>query len=136
MLRIEKRHADDMIEHALAETPIECCGILAGVDHTVQRVYRITNTARSTDRYLMDPQEQLSAMLDSERNEWDLLCFYHSHTHSPAFPSQTDINSALESGWLDVFYFVVSLQNEGAPEIRNFHIDESGVVTEEEYELF
>ena len=38
LLRIEKRHADDMIEHALAETPIECCGILAGVDHTVQRV--------------------------------------------------------------------------------------------------
>ena len=84
----------------------------------------------------MDPQEQLSAMLDSERNEWDLLCFYHSHTHSPAFPSQTDIRLALESGWLDVFYVVVSLQNEGAPEIRNFHIDECGVVTEEEYELF
>jgi len=42
------------------------------VDHTVQRVYRITNMTRSTDRYLMNPREKLNAMLDSERNGWEL----------------------------------------------------------------
>ena len=98
MLLIEKKFADEMIAHAIEDDPDECCGILAGTDQAVSELYRVTNTAHSPYRYLMDPQEQLNAMLDSERKGWDLLAFYHSHTHTPAYPSPTDVRMALESG--------------------------------------
>ena len=135
MLHIEKSHAREMTTHALEQDPNECCGILAGIDNEARRLYRITNTARSPYRYLMDPQEQLNAMLDSERNGWELVAFYHSHTHSPAYPSQTDVRMAIQSGWLDVRYILVSLENKAAPEIRTFRIDESGRIDELEFKL-
>ena len=131
MLRIGKPHADDMIAHALEEDPNECCGILAGLGDAVQHVYRVTNIAKSPVRYWMDPQEQLNSMLDAERNGWDLLAFFHSHTRGPDHPSQTDVRLALESGWLDVGYVLVVLDSVDAPQIRAFRIDEAGVVTEE-----
>ena len=120
-----------MIAHAISEDPNECCGILAGEGEDIRHLYRITNTAKSPFFYLMDPQEHLNAELDAERNHWDLLAFYHSHTHSPAYPSQTDVRMAKESGWLDVYYVLVSLQRKDDPEIRAFHIAESGDIVEE-----
>ena len=135
MLRIERRHADEIIAHALEEDPYECCGILAGDGDTVKHVYRITNSTKSPYRYLMDPQEQLNAMLDAERNGWELLAFFHSHTHGPDHPSQTDVRMALQSGWLDIYYVLVLLENKGAPQIRAFHIDDTGGIVEEELRI-
>ena len=135
MLRIEKQYADDMIAHASEEDPNECCGILAGKDEVVMRAYRITNSAKSPYRYMMEPQELLNADRNSEKNGWEFLAFYHSHTHSAAYPSDTDVRMALESGWLDVYYVLVSLENETTPQIRAFHIQESGDIVEEEFEL-
>ena len=135
MLRIERRYADEIISHAMAEDPNECCGILAGSGDDVSHLYRITNEVRSPVRYQMDPQEQLNAMLDSERNGWELLAFYHSHTHSAAYPSATDVRMALQSGWLDIYYVLVSLEDRDDPQIGAFHIDERGGVTEEAFEI-
>ena len=135
MLRIEQRHASEMIAHAIEDDPDECCGILAGTEQAVSELYRVTNTAHSPYRYLMDPQEQLNAMLDSERKGWDLLAFYHSHTHTPAYPSPTDVRMALESGWLDVYYILVSLEDKDVPQIRAFHVTDEGDIVEEELEV-
>ena len=137
MLRIKKEHADQMVAHSIQEDPNECCGILTGSDGTVARVYRITNTAKSPYRYLMDPQEQLNAMLESERSGQEILAFYHSHTHSPAYPSPTDVRMAQQSGWLgdDVFYILVSLEDRDDPAIRAFHVQEDGEIVEEGLEI-
>ena len=135
MLRIQKKHADEMVAHAREEDPNECCGILGGKHESVSRIYRIANTARSPYRYLMDPQEQLNAMLDLERNGCDILAFYHSHTHSAAYPSSTDVGMALQSGWLDVVYLLVSLEDKLNPQIRAFRIEETGNIVEEEFQI-
>ena len=135
MLKIEKEHAAEMIAHALEEDPNECCGILSGKDGLVSHVYRITNTARSPYRYLMDPQEFLNADKDSESKGREFLAFYHSHTHSPAYPSQTDVRMALESGWLDVYYVLVSLEVRSNPQLRAFRIGETGDILEQEFQL-
>ena len=74
-------------------------------------------------------------MLDSERNGWNVLAFYHSHTHSPAYPSQTDVRLALESGYLEETYVLVSLEHRDAPQIRAFHIMKSGEIVEDELEV-
>ena len=135
MLAIAKAYVDEMISHSLEEDPNECCGILAGKDELVGHLYRITNTANSPFRYLMNPQEQLNAMLDSEREGWEFLAFYHSHTHSPAYPSQTDVRMALQSGYHDVYYLLVSLEEKSNPQVRAFLIDEAGAVSEEGFSV-
>ena len=135
MLSIEKRHADEIIAHATEEYPNECCGILAGNEEAASHLYRITNTAKSPYRYLMDPQEQLDAMLDSERNGREFLAFYHSHTHSSAYPSQTDVKMALQLGWPGIYYILVSLESKEVPQIRAFHIDDSGAIVEKEIRI-
>ena len=135
MLSIERRHVDEMIAHAFEDDPNECCGILAGKGDRVDQLYRITNTAKSPYRYLMDPQEFLNADRDAERNGWEMLAFYHSHTHSAAYPSTTDVRMTLQSGWLDIYYVLVSLENRTDPQTRTFRIDETGRITEEEFEI-
>ena len=134
MLRIDKKFSDEMIAHSIEEDPNECCGILSGADGTVQELYRITNTAKSPYRYLMDPQEHLNADLDSERKGMEFVAFYHSHTHSPPYPSGTDVRMALQSGYLDVHYVLVSLESKVEPQVRAFRIDEAGNITEDEIE--
>ena len=134
MLRIDKKFSDEMIAHSIEEDPNECCGILSGADGTVQELYRITNTAKSPYRYLMDPQEHLNADLDSERKGMEFVAFYHSHTHSPPYPSGTDVRMALQSGYLDLHYVLISLENKAEPQVRAFRIDEAGNITEDEIE--
>ena len=135
MLVIDRLQSDEMIAHALQEDPNECCGILAGEENVVRHSYRITNTTRSPYRYLMDPQEFLDADLDAERRGWEFLAFYHSHTHSPAYPSGTDVKMALQSGYLDIYYVLVTLENKASPQMRAFHIDESGTISEAELRI-
>lgn len=130
MLVIDRRHSDEMIAHALKEDPNECCGILAGKENVVRHTYRITNTTSSPFRYLMDPQEFLDADLDTERRGLEFLAFYHSHTHSPAYPSGTDVKMALQSGYLDVYYLLVTLENKASPQVRAFRINEGGAISE------
>ncbi len=135
MLHIPRPFEVEMIAHAQEEDPNECCGILSGSDDKVSKLYRITNVKRSPVRYLMDPQEQLNAMLDSERNNREVLAFYHSHTHGPAYPSITDVRMAQQSGWLDVYYVLVSLEDKSDPHVRAFHIKVSGEIAEEELRI-
>ena len=135
MLSIGKEFANEMIAHSQEDDPNECCGILSGDDETIKKRYRITNSTPSPFRYQMDPQDFLNAMQDGDNNGWDMLAFYHSHTHSAAYPSQTDVRMALESWMLDVYYVLVSLENKDEPQIRAFHIDEEGEITEEEYQV-
>ena len=135
MLTIPRAFADDMIAHSQQEDPNECCGILAGRNDVVAIVYRITNSTPSPYRYVMEPQEMLNAMRDADSNEWDITAFYHSHTHSPAYPSPTDVRMAQQSGWLgeDIYYILVSLENKEIPQIRAFRIMESGEIVEREF---
>ena len=135
MLTFPRAVIDDLITHALAENPNECCGVIAGVDSTAVRGYRITNTAKSPFRYLMDPQEFLNAYRDAETQGLSLIVFYHSHTHSSPYPSSTDVRMALESGWLDPYYLLVSLQDEEAPEVRLYRISPDGNILERDFRI-
>ena len=134
-MRLTKCQSNKMISHSEQEYPNECCGILAGNTNGISAIFPITNTAKSPYRYLMDPQEQLTAMLEIEKQNWDIKAFYHSHTHSPASPSTTDVRMALQSGWLNVHYVIVSLDSLENPQIQAFHIKENGHVVKKEFQL-
>ena len=132
MLKIEQYHAEEMITHSKQENPNECCGILSGTEQKAIKLNRITNIAKSPFRYVMDPKEFLDADLESEKAGLKFVAFYHSHTHSPAYPSETDVRMALQSGYLNVNYILISLENVDEPVLRAFKINESGSIEEEE----
>ena len=135
MICIQRRHINEMIDHALEDDPNECCGILAGYESDdnpgvrVSDLYKITNSTPSPYRYVMDPTEQLEAQLDSDRKGTELVAFYHSHTHTPAYPSATDVRMALESGWTDFCYVLISLEGDN-PIVNFFMIDSNGNISE------
>ena len=135
MLRIEKGHVDEMVAHALEEHPNECCGILAGADDVGKRLYRTTNVVKSPVRYQIDPQEQLDAELDAEKNGWGYLAFYHSHTRGHVGLSSTDVRMALDSGWLDIYYLLVLLHDKAEPRLNAYRVTEAGEVVEVPFEV-
>ncbi len=119
---------DAMVQHALEEDPNECCGILAGAGGIVLHHYRITNTERSPYRYSMDGRELNQVLRELDDNGWEMQVIYHSHTHSPAYPSDTDVR--LAANWPDPYYLLVSLMDKQSPDVRLYTIWD-GAVTEE-----
>lgn len=124
---IEKRYIDDMLSHALLESPNECCGILAGSDGRIEKLYRCTNAEKSPYRYNLEPKELLQIWREVEEKRWQFLGLYHSHTFSEAYPSPTDIRLAF---WSDSLYFIVSLADQENPIVRAFRIAGGDVIEE------
>ncbi|MGA2527461.1 MAG: M67 family metallopeptidase [Smithellaceae bacterium] len=124
LFNLEKKYADDMVAHARTEAPNECCGILAGKDERVIKLYRTTNTEHSPYRYKIDPVQMLAIYEEIQKNKWKLLGVYHSHTHTEAYPSATDIKSIV---FPESIYFIVSLSNPDQAIIRGFHITEDNI---------
>jgi [CysO sulfur-carrier protein]-S-L-cysteine hydrolase len=116
-----------LIEHAQQEYPKEACGIIGGRPGEASKVYRLTNVDPDPImRYNADPRELKNAFDDMDSNDWDPVVIYHSHTHSPAFPSPTDVERAF---YPDASYVLVSLMDRQKPDLRAFRIIE-GTITE------
>ena len=62
-----------------------------------------------------------------DENNLKIIAIYHSHTHSQAFPSTTDINNAIQSMWTDPFYILISLIEKTRPIIRGYKIGSDDV---------
>ena len=123
--------AEEMIAHLESERPNEGCGLLGVRDGAVVKVFKMTNASASPVRYSLDPKQQFAVYQKLEDEGWELGGVYHSHTHTEAFPSPTDVRFASE----DVPYVIVSLAEDPAS-IRAFRIlkensfDETGDVQE------
>jgi [CysO sulfur-carrier protein]-S-L-cysteine hydrolase len=118
-VKISREHIEEIVAHAREEAPNECCGIVASTDGAAVKVFRATNAEASPVRYSLDPREQYEITKEIETRGWELGAIYHSHTRSPAYPSQTDVNLAF---YPDALYVIVSLAGENAPDLRAFKI--------------
>lgn len=124
MFNLEKNYAGAIIDHAIAEAPNECCGLLAGLEGRVIKLYRCKNAEHSPYLYSVDPHDLIAVYKELQQNGWDLLGIYHSHTHTEAYPSPKDVKSAVLQ---EALYLIVSLSNPDHPTIRAFNIIEGGV---------
>ena len=129
-MRIARQLVDEIVAHAREEAPNECCGLVAGSDGRATRVYRARNAEASPLRYTIHPQDQFRITMEIEEHGEEIAAIYHSHTSSPATPSQTDIN--LAENWPDPLYVICSLAEPEAPSVRGFEIRHGRV---EEVEL-
>jgi [CysO sulfur-carrier protein]-S-L-cysteine hydrolase len=117
-MEISQAMLDDIVAHAQEEAPDECCGMIASHDGRATQVYRATNTAHSPLKYVIDPHDLLRIYDAIDEAGWDLGAIYHSHTRSPPYPSQTDINLAL---YPDTLYIIVGVHG-AEPEVRAYTI--------------
>jgi proteasome lid subunit RPN8/RPN11 len=124
-MKIARQIYDELLAHAREDAPNECCGLIGGADGLARTVYRARNAEASPLRYNLDPQDQFRIMTEMDEKGEELSAIYHSHTASPAYPSQTDINLA---AYPDAVYLIVSLA-EGERALRGYRI-EDGEVTE------
>jgi proteasome lid subunit RPN8/RPN11 len=109
--------AEEMIEHCREGRPNEACGLLGSRDGRIARVYRMTNASASPVRYSLDPKEQFRVYRQLDEDGLELGGVFHSHTHTEAYPSPTDVRLASE----DVPYLIVSLAGK-TPSVRAFRI--------------
>jgi [CysO sulfur-carrier protein]-S-L-cysteine hydrolase len=123
-MRIAQALVDDIVAHARADDPNECCGLVSSRDGYAVKAYRTTNTEASRFRFVIDPSEQLRIYTEIEDAGLDLGAIYHSHTRSEPYPSQTDINFAKD--WPGVLWIIVGLAN-GEPEVRTYEIRDGEV---------
>jgi proteasome lid subunit RPN8/RPN11 len=123
-VEITRAQFDDVIAHAQADAPNECCGYMRLADGKVDEVFRAQNLRNSPYGYEIDPKSLLAAN-DLDDDGFG-VAIYHSHPRSPAEPSQTDINLAHYPHWL---YVIVSLADE--PNLRAWRIADGRVEEEQ-----
>jgi len=128
MLEIDSKNLKELWAHAREQSPNECCGILGLKDNKVIRVYRMENITKSPYRYTMDPLQHHKVLVDLDEKGWN-QAIYHSHTHSPAYPSDTDVR--LAEPWADTLFVLISLMDESSPVVRAFFIEDSKIIEED-----
>jgi proteasome lid subunit RPN8/RPN11 len=122
-MRVPREIYDELLVHAREEAPNECCGLIGGSDGVAKTAYRARNAEGSPLRYNLDPQDQFRIMTEMDEKGEELSAIYHSHTASPAYPSQTDINLA---AYPEALYLIVSLA-EGEKDLRGYRIEDGEV---------
>lgn len=81
----------ELLAHAEAERPLECCGILAGAAGIVTKRFPIRNDLASPTEYLTNARDLLDAMRTMRGEGLETMAIYHSHPAGDAVPSRTDL---------------------------------------------
>ena len=122
-LVLKQSHWQEMLRHVQQNAPLESCGLLAGKNHSVEKVLLVRNQAQSPVRFVMDPYEQLHAFEWIESQALDLLGIFHSHPAGPETVSVTDVAEAA----YDVVHVIWS-HSDGAWKARGFWIENGQVI--------
>ena len=130
-MRIARRLLEEIVAHARAEAPNECCGVVAARDGEAIAVHRTRNIHASPLRFEMDHMEQYQGTMAIEDAGLELGAIYHSHTRSAPIPSQTDVN--LAKWWPEPLWLIVGLEHD-EPDVRAWRIVD-GAVSEADLEV-
>jgi len=111
---------EQIIAHARACKPHEMCGLLLGEPGSdrATEFHPCRNAAASAIVYTLDPKDYMRIERDADDRGLAVLGVVHSHTHTAAYPSATDVAQAPDPNWN---YAIVSLKHD-PPQLRNFRI--------------
>jgi len=131
MLTLSNDLRDTMVATCIRALPDEGCGLLLGhtdgSDADVTEIVASENMAHSAKVYEIDSRVLLRAFRRADDEEIEVLGVFHSHTHSPAYPSPTDVGQAPDPAW---HYVLVSLRD--LPTVVKSYRIINGEVTEED----
>ena len=128
MLTLASTQRDAILATCIRALPNEGCGLLARdrAEGIVTDVVPSENMADSAKIYEIDPAVLLATFRRVDARARRCSGVFHSHTHSEAYPSPTDVRQAPDPSWR---YVVVSLRSTPA-DLRSFRIVD-GLVSEE-----
>lgn len=128
MLRITESVYQPLVGHCYDGLPLEACGLVAGIPSLGKGTvcYPTKNLAESSKLYTVDPKDYLRADRDAERRGLEIIGVFHSHTHTDAYPSPTDVAQAPDPTW---HYILVSLRD-SAPVLRSYRIVDGNIAEE------
>ena len=123
MLRISRSAYAAMIGHAYDGLPDEACGLMGGrfARGSVEVFVPTRNADASSRTYSIGPDGFAAADAALDPRGLEVVGVMHSHTHTEAHPSPTDVDKAdnpLLEGW---HYVIVSLRAE-SPTLRSYVI--------------
>jgi len=118
----------EIVEQGLREFPNESCGVIAAADGIPVKVFAMANADASPAAYRLDSKEQLHVFDEMDARGWDLWAIFHSHTHSEAYPSDTDVRLAF---YPEARYILLGLADRENPVMRSFSIADGEVMEEE-----
>lgn len=119
---LPRQLVNQILHQAQLSPDAEVCGLIAARNGHPQRCIPVPNIAEDPQRlFTMDPKEQIDAQRRMREQGEELFGIYHSHPHSPATPSTTDLEQA---GYPDALYVIVSLNTRGVLEMRGFRLIE------------
>ncbi len=130
VMRLTEQQYAVVVGHCYDGYPDEACGLLTGrllglePDGRVTDAVPCVNAERSAKTYTVDPRDMLRVMREAEARGDEIVGVWHSHTHTDAYPSPTDVRLAVDPGW---FYVIVSLRD-GAPVLRSYRIRDGEIV--------
>jgi proteasome lid subunit RPN8/RPN11 len=132
VLRLSRDIYMEMVAHCLRGLPDEACGLLVGSygGDEATHLFVTDNAAASAMIYRIDPKEMLAIDRQAQALGADIMGVFHSHTHTDAYPSPTDVAQALDPGW---HYVLVSLRDTH-PVVRSYLVVD-GEITEEPVEV-
>lgn len=126
MLTIRKTDLEKIYRHCDCEYPNEACGVLAGNNGTVGKVYTLKSETPSPQFYQIDSKEHFRVLREMREQGLELVGIYHSHPDVAAFPSGRDVELAY---YAEAVYVIVSLLDRKNPVARGYRII-SGSITE------
>jgi [CysO sulfur-carrier protein]-S-L-cysteine hydrolase len=131
MLRLPTRVYTEIVSHCLGGLPDEACGLIAGdLEGHVSVCYPTRNAAASARLYTVDPGEQLRAEREAEHNGIEIIGVFHSHTHTDAYPSSTDVEQASTPLSNPEWHYVLVSLRDTHPTLRSYRIVEREVKEE------
>jgi proteasome lid subunit RPN8/RPN11 len=132
MLRLSRAVRDDLVAHALRGLPHEACGLFAADKGSVDvhTFFPMVNEAASSELYQLGGQEMIAVEKRADDAGVAIIGVMHSHTHTTAYPSPTDVRDATAfdpfGGW---HYLIVSLKDPN-PVLRSYRIIDGEIAEE------
>ncbi|MCF6210512.1 MAG: M67 family metallopeptidase [Gammaproteobacteria bacterium] len=116
---------NQILQQAQQAEDSEVCGLVSARGGQPVHCYPVANAAeKPAHRFRMHPQQQIEAMRQIREQGEELFAIYHSHPHTPAQPSATDLR---EATYPDTLYIIISLATEGTLEMRGFRLKSGNI---------
>jgi proteasome lid subunit RPN8/RPN11 len=136
MIRIHPGAWQQMVAHARATYPNECCGAMLGTIDGASKAVQVSlpldnaYEGAQASRYELRPQDLLRADKEARSRKLDVVGIYHSHPDCDAYFSETDLKNSCP--W---YSFVVLSIRDGAFDHANSWLPDAEQTKAEREEL-
>jgi proteasome lid subunit RPN8/RPN11 len=124
VMRLTERQYAVIVGHCYDGYPDEACGLLTGrlvggePDGRITDAVPCVNAERSARTYTIDGRDMLRVTREADARGDEIVGVWHSHTHTEAYPSPTDVRLAVDPAWICA---IVSLRD-SVPMLRAYRI--------------